>query len=222
MTTTTDPRVIAYLHRLEEAASDLPVDRRVELVDQIRDHIATRLAEVGMSASGDDPVDSTLDRLGEPEEIVAAANENRAVELDGSHGTGAPEGVAAPVAGGLRGLEAAALVLLLLGGFVVGVGWLVGVVLLWMSPRWRAWEKLLGTLVWPGGLAGLLLIGGLLVTQVRTTACPTVLGPDGEVIQQCTEATTSPLRIVVMVVFGLAPLVVVTYLGVRASRRVSV
>jgi hypothetical protein len=43
------------------------------------------------------------------------------------------------------------------------VGWLVGLVLLWASPRWRRREKLLGTLVWPGGLLAplaLLVFGG--------------------------------------------------------------
>jgi hypothetical protein len=43
----------------------------------------------------------------------------------------------------------------------------IGVVLLWASPRWRRADKLLGTLVWPGGLlapAALLLIGGFAVT----------------------------------------------------------
>jgi hypothetical protein len=50
-------------------------------------------------------------------------------------------------------MEAAALVLLLLGGFVFGVGWIVGLVLLWSSSVWTWWEKLLGTLIVPGGLA---------------------------------------------------------------------
>ena len=43
--------------------------------------------------------------------------------------------------------------LLLVGGFLWGVGWLVGVVLLWLSDAWTARQKLLGTLVVPGGLA---------------------------------------------------------------------
>jgi hypothetical protein len=39
----------------------------------------------------------------------------------------------------------------------------VGCVLLWASPRWRWTDKLLGTLVWPGGLAAVafLVFGGL-------------------------------------------------------------
>lgn len=49
--------------------------------------------------------------------------------------------------------ETAAIVLLLLGGFVFFAGWVVGVVLLWSSNVWSRRDKLIGTLVIPGGLA---------------------------------------------------------------------
>ena len=48
--------------------------------------------------------------------------------------------------------------LLAVVGLVVGslvlpvVGWLVGLALLWRSRSWTVLEKLLATLVWPGGL----------------------------------------------------------------------
>jgi hypothetical protein len=45
------------------------------------------------------------------------------------------------------GLEIAAKILLPVGGFLLLVGWLAGCVLLWVSPRWRWTDKLLGTLV---------------------------------------------------------------------------
>jgi hypothetical protein len=54
-------------------------------------------------------------------------------------------------------MEVWAMALLILGGFVFLVGWLAGVLLLWTSPRWRWPDKLLGTLIWPGGLAGVAL-----------------------------------------------------------------
>jgi hypothetical protein len=41
---------------------------------------------------------------------------------------------------------------LLFGCLFLGVGWLVGVYRLWRSPVWSRSEKLLGTLVLPGGL----------------------------------------------------------------------
>jgi hypothetical protein len=43
--------------------------------------------------------------------------------------------------------------LLLLGGFAFLIGWVVGVVLLWRSRTWPTWEKVLGTLIVPGGLS---------------------------------------------------------------------
>jgi hypothetical protein len=49
--------------------------------------------------------------------------------------------------------------LLLVGGFAFSFGWLVGAVLLWLSDAWTIREKLVGTLVVPGGLALALLAG---------------------------------------------------------------
>lgn len=69
-------------------------------------------------------------------------------------------GPPAPTASGLGAMEIAAVVLLLVGGFLAGIGWIVGVVLLWISPRWRLSDKLLGTLIWPGGVAGVLFVLG--------------------------------------------------------------
>ncbi|ACU72716.1 hypothetical protein Caci_3815 [Catenulispora acidiphila DSM 44928] len=64
-------------------------------------------------------------------------------------------------------------VALLLGGFLLaGFGWLLGVILLWTSPRWNVREKLVGTFVLPGGLGFLLLA---LMTPTSTQSC--VSGP---------------------------------------------
>ena len=45
------------------------------------------------------------------------------------------------------------MLLLTLGSLVSWVGWAVGVLLLWTSQRWTRRDKLLGSLVLPGGLA---------------------------------------------------------------------
>ena len=50
------------------------------------------------------------------------------------------------------GSEWSTIVLLMLGAFFVGIGWVVGVVALWRSRVWTVPEKLIGTLLWPGGL----------------------------------------------------------------------
>ena len=94
----------------------------------------------------------------------------------------------------------AAVLFLLFGGIVIPfLGWVVGVVLLWMSPRWTTRDKLLGTLVWPGGLlAPALLVvagaaAGLLATSV--TICvddpvTQVVAPVGAAQQNVHQAAT--------------------------------
>ena len=71
-------------------------------------------------------------------------------------------------------MEIATVVLLLAGGFLAGIGWIVGVVLLWISPRWRLSDKLLGTLVWPGGLVGAVIAlsgGAFFAVGTAATMC---------------------------------------------------
>jgi uncharacterized membrane protein len=69
----TDPLVDDYLRRLDAAASALPAHRRDELITEIRDHLqeALRQAPAGDEAA----VRNVLERLGPPEEIVAAATD---------------------------------------------------------------------------------------------------------------------------------------------------
>jgi hypothetical protein len=56
------------------------------------------------------------------------------------------------------GTEWSTITLLLIGAFFLGIGWVVGVVLLWRSKVWTLPEKLIGTLLWPGGLVTGLLV----------------------------------------------------------------
>ena len=53
----------------------------------------------------------------------------------------------------LGGYERSAILWLLLGGFVFGMGWVIGLFQLWGSGAWTTLDKLIGTLLWPGGLA---------------------------------------------------------------------
>lgn len=127
-----------YLRDLTRAARALPRARRRELIDDVRSHIEVALAEGGRS--GADAVRDVLTALGDPHEIVAAALSDPA------------DPAPATVSRGITGLEITTLVLLLFGAAAAGIGWLVGVLLLWSSPRWTRGEKVLGTLVLPGGL----------------------------------------------------------------------
>jgi hypothetical protein len=79
-------------------------------------------------------------------------------------------------------------ILLPLGGFAFGVGWLVGLILLWSSRLWTTRDKLIGTLIIPGGLAAslvaLLTLGLLAGTSYSCGGGPTVIDPStGAVIK---------------------------------------
>jgi uncharacterized membrane protein len=197
-----DQLVEDYLRELSNAARGLPADRRDELVEEITAHIA----EARQSDGSPTAVRNILDRLGDPADIVRAAADMPpgSPAWSGAPGSGAGHPVAAAAQPGRVGaLELAAVLFLLLGGIVIPVlGWFIGVVLLWMSPRWTARDKLLGTLVWPGGLlapAVLLVAGaaaGLLATSVTTcTSVDPVAAPVSSsqetVVQAATHCTTS-------------------------------
>jgi len=147
-----DDRLVAdYLNRLAAAAASLPADRRAELFEEISVHIAeARTVRDTTGAAPSLSVADLLERLGRPDDIVREAAED--VETD------AAAAVASQPALRKRILDTGTVVLLLIGGFLIGLGWIAGVVMLWVSPRWRTNDKLLATLVWPGGLAAVLAV----------------------------------------------------------------
>lgn len=136
MRTVTHPLVEDYLRRLEHEAHVLPRRDQQELVAEIRTHVETALRTDASEAD----VRNVLDELGTPTEIVAAAQPSRPESTRGAR-------------------EVFAVILILVGGLVLPVvGWLVGVGLLLSSPLWSGRQKLLGILVWPGGLSFVLLV----------------------------------------------------------------
>ena len=174
--TLVDPLVEDYLRRLERAAAALPGDRRTDLVEEIREHITAALE----SGAGQDEaaVRTVLDRLGGPEEIVAAAREDVPPGWGTSYACAWDGGPVPPPRG--TGHELAAVLLLTAGSLVPLVGWLAGVVLLWTSSLWRVREKLLGTLVVPLGPGGALL--GLPLLLGRGEVCTTTGGVSTELV----------------------------------------
>jgi uncharacterized membrane protein len=202
MSTDDDQLVEDYLRELQIAAQGLPADRRDELIEEITAHIA----EARQSDGSPLAVRNILDRLGDPADIVRAAADTppgSQAWSGASSSAGHPAGQPATQPGRAGALELAAVLFLLLGGIVIPVlGWFIGVVLLWMSPRWTAKDKLLGTLVWPGGLlAPALLVvagaaAGLLATSVTTcTSVDPVAAPVSSsqetVVQVATHCTAS-------------------------------
>ena len=141
MISTADRLVEDYLRRLNRELSGLSRARRRELTEQIASHIAE--ARAGLDYEDEAEIPNLLDRLGDPAEIAAEAQER-----------------ADPRPSRAGWMEILALILLLVGGIVLPVvGWFVGVVLLWVSDAWSTREKLVGTFVIPGGLATPLPLG---------------------------------------------------------------
>jgi hypothetical protein len=207
--------VADYLRRLDAAASRLPADRRAELVDEIRGHIDAALGEAGTDTES--AVRNVLGRLGEPAEIVAAAAPEHGVDVT-RHDRGP------------GWLPVVTVLLLVFGGFFPPVlGWIVGVGLLWYSPVWTFRDKLLGTLVWPGGLLTPAFLGLTSAQVCTTTNSPgsvTSTQPGegsgwvpGGAAESCTGfAFPIWLGLPLMVVSLLAPLVMAVYLLRRARR----
>jgi hypothetical protein len=144
-----DVLVRDYLGRLSAAAAALPAGRGEELAEEVREHIDAALAEAGRSDEA--TVRNVLERLGSPEEIVAAEG-----------GGSAAPGAAAPAAGAAAGdgrsawgpVEIAAVVLLCVAwpavflpfGFILWLGLgATGLALVWASRVWPTRRKLVSS-----------------------------------------------------------------------------
>ena len=134
-----DALVSDYLGRLEAASGRLAAGRRVELVDEVREHIATALAEAGHR--DDLTVRNILDRLGPPEEIVAAEAEPNAAPPTPPTGRSA--------AGSSWGaIEIIALLLLTVGAVLLPfIGPLLALVFVWLSTQWTRNSKVVATAI---------------------------------------------------------------------------
>ena len=145
-----------------------------------------------------------IERLGPPGEIVEA-------ELP----------VRSPSGDRRTWREWTAVILLPLSGFLFGIGWIVGLVFLWSSPRWMARDKWIGTLVIPGGIAAGLLVF-LAAAGTSASICTSTSRSPGttDVTTQCsggTGAGAGVLLILMLVVLVVAPIVSAVYLARRAT-----
>jgi hypothetical protein len=194
-TDTLHPLASAYLKRLRRAGRRLPPDRLRELLAEIEGH----LSEAIEPSASDAQALTVLDKLGDPEAIIAAET---------------PDPDDLPAGRGTK--EWAAIILLLLGGFVFGVGWVAGLVLLWSSRAWTTREKWIGTLVVPGGLATSVLIGLIAIGVPSKKLCHGIVGG----VQHCTNApgqSTPILGVAVFALLVLAPIATSVYLARRAA-----
>lgn len=203
MTNLTTPTVRGYLADLNRVLRDVPHGRREEVTRDIRAHIDSALVDTGDQSPA--MVASILDQLGPPEEIAAAAR----AELP-------------MVEPRMATRDVATIVLLLVGGFVLPfIGWAIGVVLLWTSEAWRVRNKIVATLLVPGGLLGVLLLAGLEAATTNSCASDSP-GPD-TAGQVCTESVSGifdngHLHILALIVIIGGSLFIAFWLAQHARR----
>jgi hypothetical protein len=190
MNTVTHSLVDEYLRRLAHEARVLPRRDQRELVAEIRAHVDAALRTDASEAD----VRNVLDELGTPTEIVAAARPSPSGPTRGAR-------------------EVFAVILLLFGGLVLPlVGWLAGVGLLLSSPLWSGRQKLLGILVWPGGLSPVLLV--VLVRTRATESCVSVGS-----LKTCSGSGPSALAGAGIAALALVPPILVALYLYRAAGR---
>ncbi|PZQ88323.1 MAG: hypothetical protein DI534_12785 [Leifsonia xyli] len=134
---TTPPQ--AYLAELERQLADVEPGVRDELVEGIREELAG-LDETDAAAR--------LRALGDPAFVAASARAEAAAPKP----TQQPKQDAA-------WYSVVTVLLGSIGGFVVPfLGWVVGLVMLWMAASWRLHHKVVGTVLTIAGPAGLMLV----------------------------------------------------------------
>lgn len=202
-----------YLQRLDEAAGALPEAERRELRAEIEQHLRDALADDDGEAS----LREALERLGDPHEIVAEQLRSQTPPQPRRR---------------VGAQQWGAIFLLLAGGFLAGIGWIVGLVLLWSSKAWSVREKLIGTLLVPGGLATVFYValwagaggetctgGGAVRVNGTTRGGLHVSGGTLRALERCTGATTVAdrvLALLLLVFLLVAPVVTAVFLAVRA------
>jgi uncharacterized membrane protein len=208
-----DQIINGYLARLEAALQPLPAARRLELMDDVRAHIAE--ARAALPAENDADLLNILDRLGDPVETAAAAMAEYQPKS------------AVPVRS--RTLEILAVILLV-------VFWPAGVVLLWLSDVWTRRDKLIGTLVPPGGFSGVFIFGlPVLLLGTHSGSGPCISGSavdsSGNVVitpttcagpvESLLHVVLSVLLIVLTILLLISPILTAIYLAIRLRRATS-
>ena len=126
----------------------------------------------------------------------------------------------------MAGRDIAAIILLLIGGLVLPfVGWFIGVVLLWSSTAWRTKDKLIGTLLVPGGLFTpfvLLFVSVFAVSGTSECAASGAVGGKG--VTHCTHSgagnVAAAVYLTVLALSIVGPIFSTAWL-IRTARRVS-
>lgn len=204
-----DPEVRNYLAALEARLAQLPTEQSEEISFGVREHIAEAMQRGGQSTS------EILAGLGSPDDIAAGLTVTDAAtpgtvqqQLPPYQYQQMPQ--PAPRHQSTTLWVVATGILLPFGGFLAGIGWLFGLAGLWMGTRWKTWEKIMGTVLLPGGIAG----------SVVLAAMPFWFGASG---QSSTQDGTNPLipglPIGGVLALVCLPILVAVYLLVVGLRR---
>jgi hypothetical protein len=188
-----DQLIEGYLARIQAAAGDLPAGARNELLDDIRSHVAEARSREPEETNAS--IHNILDRLGEPDAVVAEARQRPDIA-----GAGPTVSLPSPYRPGI--LEIAALILL-------PFFWFIGVILLWVSPAWNLRDKIIGSLLPPGGYIGIAILRAASghrafgVTWNNNSGSPPV------------EVIGTVVSVLLVITIYLLPLITVAYLAVR-------
>jgi uncharacterized membrane protein len=194
MTPIADTLVDRYLKDLDAELQGLPASQRQEILDEVGEHVAA--ARAAMGADTEAGVRAVLERLGDPADIAAEARERFGLPAE-------PARPATPW------LEIIALVLLV----IPFLGWLVGVVLVWVSRLWTIRDKVIGTL---GGMSWVVAgLGTIMVRAVNislsASGSGTPVGSPGPI-----ESTgPSVVEVILFVAPFVLPIAAAIYLAVR-------
>jgi hypothetical protein len=193
MTSKVDLLVDHYLKDLEAALRGLPAARRRELLGEVSQHITE--ARAALDAESEATIRMVLERLGDPADIAAEAHERFGVQAE-------------PARRATPWLEVIALAFLV----IPFVGWVVGVVLVWVSRLWTSRDKLVGTL---GGLSW--LAAGLGTVMQSSAGGSTAVGSPRVV------EPTGPgaIGVILVVVPFVLPFVAAVYLAIRLRAHAS-
>ena len=218
MTVSSHPLVHEYLSRLHATAvAALPKGQAEDLLADITEHLDT--ATDGGTAD-EATVRSAIDRLGSPDEVVAAAGSPPVVPGPAYDVGGMPTppeaepraAATTPVAPTYR-LEKAALVLLVAAELIAlflplsVLLWVAGLVCLALATAWQGRDRVLAWAFVATGLPvflGSLVGAGLLATMVSSVCTSTSVPGGGVAETTCTQNSGTPWVGVVVVVLALS------------------
>ncbi len=200
------PEVRSYLAALEARLAHLPTDQSAEIMFGVREHIAEALERGGKSLS------EVLASLGRPDDVLAGLPGSDTTALPAMQQPVPQQQPRPPYQSSTFWLVATA-ILLPFGIFLAGVGYLFGLAGLWMGTRWKLWEKIAGTLLFPGGVLGAMYLSLL---PVWNTPVDTRSGAPEVSLQ---DVMLPGMSLGASVVTAFIPVIVAVYLLVVGVRR---